>query len=126
LSGPKTRFIDAGGRLVTPGLIEAHVHLGVELLPLAVPNLPIPTRPVSKLWPRWNRRRRRAPTGSLAMSVRWSHAISATGARRWTTWHRAAPCSSRLVGTQHRQQRRAAQTWDYRKHNRSAGRLVGP
>jgi predicted amidohydrolase YtcJ len=44
LSGPKTRIIDLGGRLVTPGLIEAHVHLGVELPtpPLAVPNLPIP------------------------------------------------------------------------------------
>jgi predicted amidohydrolase YtcJ len=44
LIGPKTRIIDAGGRLVTPGLIEAHVHLGTELPtpPLAVPNLPFP------------------------------------------------------------------------------------
>jgi predicted amidohydrolase YtcJ len=44
LTGPKTRIIDAGGRLVTPGLIEAHVHLGTELPtpPLAMPNLPFP------------------------------------------------------------------------------------
>jgi len=44
LGGPKSRTIDAGGRLVTPGLVEAHVHLGVELPtpPLAMPNLPIP------------------------------------------------------------------------------------
>jgi predicted amidohydrolase YtcJ len=44
LIGPNTRIIDAGGRLVTPGLIEAHVHLGNELPtpPLAMPNLPFP------------------------------------------------------------------------------------
>lgn len=44
LAGPKTRIIDAGGRLVTPGLIEAHVHLGPNFPapPLAVPNLPFP------------------------------------------------------------------------------------
>lgn len=44
LAGPNTRVIDAGGRLVTPGLIEAHVHLGTELPtpPLAMPNLPFP------------------------------------------------------------------------------------
>jgi predicted amidohydrolase YtcJ len=44
LSGQDTRIIDAGGRLVTPGLIEAHVHLGDALPtpPLAMPNLPFP------------------------------------------------------------------------------------
>jgi predicted amidohydrolase YtcJ len=44
LTGPETRIIDAGGRLVTPGLIEAHVHLGNELPtpPLAMPNLLFP------------------------------------------------------------------------------------
>jgi len=44
LIGPKTRIIDVGGRLVTPGLVEAHVHLGTELPtpPLAMPNLPFP------------------------------------------------------------------------------------
>jgi predicted amidohydrolase YtcJ len=44
LGGPSTRVIDAGGRLVTPGLIEAHVHLGTELPtpPIAMPNLPFP------------------------------------------------------------------------------------
>ena len=44
LTGPNTRIIDAGGRLVTPGLIEAHVHLGNELPtpPLPMPNLPFP------------------------------------------------------------------------------------
>jgi predicted amidohydrolase YtcJ len=44
LAGANTRIIDAGGRLVTPGLIEAHVHLGVALPtpPLAMPGLPFP------------------------------------------------------------------------------------
>lgn len=44
LIGPKTRIIDVGGRLVTPGLIEAHVHLGNELPtpPLPMPNLLFP------------------------------------------------------------------------------------
>ena len=44
LAGPKTHIIDAGSRLVTPGLIEAHVHLGTELPtpPLAMPNMPFP------------------------------------------------------------------------------------
>src|SRR3954464_10601296 len=44
LAGPNTRIIDAGGRLVTPGLTEAHVHLGEALPtpPLAVPAPPFP------------------------------------------------------------------------------------
>jgi predicted amidohydrolase YtcJ len=44
LIGPNTRIIDVGGRLVTPGLVEAHVHLGNELPtpPLAMLNLPFP------------------------------------------------------------------------------------
>src|SRR4029077_4908982 len=44
LAGPNTRIIDAAGRLVTPGLTEAHVHLGVGLPPppLAMPGLPFP------------------------------------------------------------------------------------
>ena len=44
LAGPNTRVIDTGGRLVTPGLTEAHVHLGTALPtpPLAMPNLPFP------------------------------------------------------------------------------------
>jgi predicted amidohydrolase YtcJ len=44
LTGPNTRILDAGGRLVTPGLTEAHVHLGVALPtpPIAMPNLPFP------------------------------------------------------------------------------------
>ena len=44
LTGPNTRILDAGGRLVTPGLIEGHVHLGVALPtpPIAMPNLPFP------------------------------------------------------------------------------------
>ena len=44
LGGPGTRIIDAAGRLVTPGLIEAHVHLGTELPtpPLAMQGLPFP------------------------------------------------------------------------------------
>ena len=44
LTGPNTRILDAGGRLVTPGLTEAHVHLGVALPTpaLAMPNLPFP------------------------------------------------------------------------------------
>lgn len=31
LAGPGTRVIDAGGRRVVPGLVEAHVHLGAGL-----------------------------------------------------------------------------------------------
>jgi predicted amidohydrolase YtcJ len=44
LAGPGTRIIDAGGRLVTPGLIETHVHLGNSLpsAPLTMPGLPFP------------------------------------------------------------------------------------
>lgn len=44
MAGPATRVIDAGRRLVTPGLIEAHVHLGGVLpsAPLAMPGLPFP------------------------------------------------------------------------------------
>lgn len=44
LAGPITRIVDVGGRLVTPGLIEAHVHLGPRFPtpPLVMPNLPFP------------------------------------------------------------------------------------
>jgi len=44
LTGPNTRIIDTGGQLVTPGLTEAHVHLGDALPtpPLAMPALPFP------------------------------------------------------------------------------------
>jgi predicted amidohydrolase YtcJ len=43
-AGPNTRIIDAGGRLVTPGLIEAHVHLGEAFPtpPVLMPGLPFP------------------------------------------------------------------------------------
>ena len=44
LAGPATRTIDVAGRLVTPGLVEAHVHIGFDLPtpPLAMPGLPFP------------------------------------------------------------------------------------
>ena len=44
LAGPATRIVDAGGRLVVPGLVEAHVHIGWGLPspPLAMPGLPFP------------------------------------------------------------------------------------
>jgi predicted amidohydrolase YtcJ len=44
LVGATTRVIDAGGRLLVPGLVEAHVHLGQELPspPLPLPGLPFP------------------------------------------------------------------------------------
>ncbi len=44
LADGTTRVIDAGGRLVTPGLVEAHVHLGSTLPspPIAMPGLPFP------------------------------------------------------------------------------------
>ena len=44
MTGPNTRIIDTVGRLVTPGLTEAHVHLGDALPtpPLAMPALPFP------------------------------------------------------------------------------------
>ena len=44
LAGPATRIVDAGGRLVVPGLVEAHVHLGWGLPspPLPMPGLPFP------------------------------------------------------------------------------------
>ena len=43
-AGPNTRIIDAGGRLVTPGLTEAHVHLGEAFPtpPVLMPGLPFP------------------------------------------------------------------------------------
>ena len=101
LIGPKTRIIDVGGRLVTPGLIEAHVHLGNELPtpPLAMPNLPFPGPTGEQdFWLRWNRRPKRAPTGSVPISVRWSRVTSATGARRWMWWRRTRRYSSRVFG----------------------------
>jgi predicted amidohydrolase YtcJ len=44
LAGPATRIVDAGGRLVVPGLVEAHVHIGWGLpsAPLPLPDLPFP------------------------------------------------------------------------------------
>jgi predicted amidohydrolase YtcJ len=44
LIAPSTRVVDVRGRLVTPGLIEAHVHLGWMLPspPLLLPGLPFP------------------------------------------------------------------------------------
>jgi predicted amidohydrolase YtcJ len=49
LAAPTTRVIDAGGRLVVPGLVEAHVHLGAGFPlfaqpaeHLALPGLPFP------------------------------------------------------------------------------------
>lgn len=44
LVGANTRVIDAGGRLLVPGLVEAHVHLGQELpsAPLPLPGMPFP------------------------------------------------------------------------------------
>jgi predicted amidohydrolase YtcJ len=44
LAGPATRVVDAGGRLVVPGLVEAHVHVGWRLpsAPLPMPGLPFP------------------------------------------------------------------------------------
>jgi predicted amidohydrolase YtcJ len=44
MAGPGTRVIDAGGRLVTPGLIEAHVHIGSALpsAPVPMPAMPFP------------------------------------------------------------------------------------
>lgn len=46
LAGPATRIVDAGGRLVVPGLVEAHVHIGWSLpsppLPLPGPAFPGP------------------------------------------------------------------------------------
>jgi hypothetical protein len=47
LAGPATRVIDAGGRLVTPGLVEAHVHLAsnLPLFPQPTPPLKMPGGP---------------------------------------------------------------------------------
>ena len=52
LTGPNTRILDAGGRLVTPGLTEAHVHLGVALPtpPLAVNTVTILPSVVGLSW----------------------------------------------------------------------------
>jgi len=41
MAGAETRVIDAAGRLVTPGLTEAHVHLGSALPMLATPPQPL-------------------------------------------------------------------------------------
>jgi predicted amidohydrolase YtcJ len=44
LADSTTRIVDVGGRLVTPGLVEAHVHIGLGLpsRPLDLPNQPFP------------------------------------------------------------------------------------
>ncbi len=44
LAGPDTRIVDVGERLVVPGLVEAHVHIGWDLpsQPLPMPGLPFP------------------------------------------------------------------------------------
>jgi predicted amidohydrolase YtcJ len=44
LANSATRIIDVGQRLVTPGLVEAHVHIGLGLpsRPLSLPNMPFP------------------------------------------------------------------------------------
>jgi predicted amidohydrolase YtcJ len=44
LADSTTRIVDVGGRLVTPGLVEAHVHIGLGLpsRPLALPSMPFP------------------------------------------------------------------------------------
>ena len=49
LAGPTTRVLDAGGRLVTPGLIEAHVHLAsaFPLFPSPVEPLKLPGSPLA-------------------------------------------------------------------------------
>ena len=59
---------------------------------------PFPVRPGNRLWPRSNRPPKRAPTGSVPMSARWSRVTSATGARRSTWWRRTHQCSSRASG----------------------------
>jgi predicted amidohydrolase YtcJ len=41
LAGPNTRIVDARGRRVIPGLIEAHVHLGSGFPPFAQPVEPL-------------------------------------------------------------------------------------
>jgi predicted amidohydrolase YtcJ len=44
LASPATRIIDVGGRLVTPGLIEAHAHFDMPLpgRPIVSPDFPYP------------------------------------------------------------------------------------
>lgn len=42
LAGRHTRVIDAGGRLLVPGLVEAHVHVGAGLPLFAQPTAPLP------------------------------------------------------------------------------------
>jgi len=46
LAAPSTRVVDARGRLVTPGLVEAHVHLGAALPVFATPSAPLAMRDV--------------------------------------------------------------------------------
>ena len=73
LAGPNSRIIDAGGRLVTPGLTEAHVHLGDALRrrrwPCQLRHFLVLGRRRRKSWLLWNRPQRRARTGSALISV---------------------------------------------------------
>ena len=130
LAGPDTRVIDAGGRLVTPGLTEAHVHLAVDLPtpPMAMPNLPFP-----------------GPTAEQALAAVEQAAktrkdwitgyIGPLIARDRRNWRKAldavapkTPVFLRgFLGThQHRQQRGSSPARHFRRDHRSARRLVGP
>lgn len=93
-AAPTTRVIDAGGRLITPGLIDAHVHLGsaLPLFPVASPPLRMPGMPFP------------GPTSEQALAVveaaakapgNWITAfIGPTAARDQRNWRTALDAAS--------------------------------
>ena len=70
LAGPHTRSIDLGGRVLMPGMNDAHIHMGVGFPRLTLPPIDIPGPGMSIRW------RRRWPWRCRASGLSRSSASS--------------------------------------------------